>query len=789
MVSRTLDKKVLRDLWALRGQALAIAVVIAGGVATFVMCLSVLQTLEETRAGFYRDYRFAEVFAALKRAPDGLGERLREIPGVRWATTRVVAPLTLEVEGFSEPITGELVSLPENDPAALNQVYLRAGRRVSPDRDDEVLISDGFAEAHGLGPGDRLRCVVNGHRKDLRVVGVALAPDYVFQLGPGTLLPDFSRYGVLWMAREPLSVAFDMDGAFNRVSLTLTPRAEVQEVIDRVDEALAPYGGTGAFEREDQLSHRYLNEEFKQLRLMARMFPAIFLGVAAFLLNVVVARLVSTQREQIAALKAFGYSNLEVGLHYAKLVVVIVLLGTALGVAFGGWLGKGMSDMYIEFYRFPSLTYMLRPWVVLSAAAISLASALVGTLVAVRRAVQLPPAEAMRPEAPARYRVSLVERLGLRRLLPQSARMILRGLERRPVNSSLSVIGIGFACALLMVSSFFSDATDYMIYVQYNLVQREDLTVNFVEPTSRKALFELQGLPGVWRGEPFRSAGVILRSEQRSYRTGLQGVAPGNELHQLLDAKLRPFQPPAEGLLLSDAVAKILRVQPGDRIVVEVLEGARPKVEVEVAALVREFVGTSCYMSLDALNRLLGEGHAITGAHLTYDPRYEAEIFSALHDRPRVAGILSVGSSLATLRETMQRQLLTFAFFSTLLASSIAFGVVYNAARIALSERSRELASLRVLGFTRWEISTILLGELGLLTALAIPVGWGIGLGLCYGMVQTWQNDLFRIPFVVETQTFTFAAVVVLVSAAISAFVVRRRLDRLDLVSVLKTRE
>jgi len=785
----SLDRKLVRDLWSLKGQALAITLVIASGVATYVMCLSVLQTLQSTRADFYRDHRFAEVFASLKRAPEGVAARVAETPGVRRVGTRVVAPLTLEVAGFEEPITGQLVSVGDEDSGGLNQVFVRAGRRVSPLRDDEVMISDGFAAAHELEPGDTIVGVVNGRRKELRIVGVALAPDFVFQLGPGTLLPDFKRYGILWMARRPLGRAYDMDGAFNALSLTLSADAKEEDVIDRLDLILAPYGGMGAYARADQLSHRYLNEEFKQLEAMARMFPVIFLGVAAFLLNVVVARLVTTQREQIAALKAFGYRNLEVGFHYAKLVVVIVLVGAALGVAFGGWLGQGMSEMYIEYYRFPELRYELQPWVALSAVLISVAAALVGTFVAVRRAVKLPPAEAMRPEPPARFRISLVERLGLGRLLPQSARMIVRGLERRPVNSFLTVVGIAMACALIMVSSFFGDAAGYMLYIQYNLVQREDLSVNFVEPTSRKALFELQGIPGVERGEPYRQVGVILRKGQLSHRTGIQGVEIGSRLHQLLDQDLRPFQPPPEGLLLSDALAKILGVVPGDTIQVEVQEGSRPVLEVPVAGLVREFLGTSNYMSLPALNRLLGEGPAITGAYLAVDRRQQAAIYRALQDRPRVAGVLSVGSSLVALKETMNRQMLLFAFFNTLLASSIAFGVVYNAARIALSERSRELASLRVLGLTRWEISTIFLGELGLLTALAIPLGWGLGFAMCYGMIQTWQNDLFRIPFVVDASTFTFAAVIVLISAGISSFVVRRQLDRLDLVAVLKTRE
>lgn len=789
MFVSSLDRKLVRDLWKLKGQALAITLVIASGVATYVMCLSVLQTMESTRAEFYRDFRFAEVFVSLKRAPEGVAERVALIPGVRRVESRVVAPLTLEVEGYTEPITGQLVSVSDEGTGALNQVFVRAGRRVSPLRDDEVMLSDGFAAAHGLGPGDTIGGIVNGRRKELRIVGVVLAPDFVFQFGPGTLLPDFERYGVLWMARRPLGRAFDMDGAFNTLSLTLTADAGLEDVIDRVDDLLRPYGGLGAYARKDQLSHRYLSEEFKQLAVMAKVFPVIFLGVAAFLLNVVVARLVTTQREQIAALKAFGYRNLEVGFHYAKLVVLIVVAGTAVGAAFGGWLGQGMSEMYVEYYRFPVLRYELQPWVVLSALLISIGSALIGTFVAVRGAVKLPPAEAMRPEPPASYRVSLVERLGLGGILPQSARMIVRGLERRPFNSVLTVLGIAMACALIMVSSFFADSASFLTYVQYNLVQREDLTVTFVEPASRKALFELQGIPGVERGEPFRQVAVILRKGQLSRYVGVQGVEPGSQLHQLLDSELRPFQAPSEGLLLSEALAKIMGIKPGDVVQIEVLEGSRPTVEVPVAGLVREFIGTSNYMSLPALNRLLGEGPSINGAYLAVDSQHQSTVYRALQDRPRVAGILNVGSSLVVLKETMKRQMLMFAFFNTLLASSIAFGVVYNAARIALSERSRELASLRVLGLTRWEISTIFLGELGLLTALAIPLGWGLGYAMCYGMIQTWQNDLFRLPFVVSAGTFTFAAVVVLVSAGISSFIVRRQLDTLDLVAVLKTRE
>lgn len=785
---RVLDRKVLREFWETRGQALAIAMVIAGGVATLVMSLSTLESLQTTRTAFYRDYRFAEVFANLKRAPEGVAERLRDIPGVQRVQTRVVAQVTLDIEGFPDPATGRLVSL-GREPALLNDLYLRAGRTVDPLRDDEVVVSESFAEAHGFIPGDEIGAVVNGRRKQLTIVGIALSPEYVYAIRPGAVFPDFEAFGILWMAEEPLANAYDMGGAFNDVTLTVSPGVDVDDVIARVDEILDRYGGLGAYDRSDQVSHRFLNEEFRQLEQMATIFPTIFLAVAAFLLNVVVGRLIRTQREEIATLKAFGYRNRDVAIHFSKLVTLIVLLGTAAGVTAGAWLGGGLARMYMDFYKFPFLEYRLPAWVVLVGGLVSLGASLAGTLYSVLQAAREPPAEAMRPEPPARYRETIVERLGLRWLFSEPTRMILRNLQRRPVKSLLSAVGMALACSILMVGFFFSDAVDYMIEVQYGLSQRDDMAVTFVEPTSYRARFDLTSLPGVGHVEVFRSVPVRLRHEHRTYRTAIQGMQPDGDLVRLLDTDLETFDVPAEGVILTDYLGEILEIRPGDTLTAEVLEGSRPVLEVPVAGLVKEYIGVSAYMRLESLNHWMREGHAISGAWLAVDEPRQDEVIAALEEAPRVAGTVVRTAAIDNFYETMGETLLTFAFFNTLLAGSIAFGVVYNSARIALSERSRELASLRVLGFRRGEVSYILLGELGILTLVALPIGFAIGRGLCAYTIMGLQTDLFRIPLVIDSSTYSFSAAVVVASAVISALIVRRRVDHLDLVSVLKMRE
>ncbi len=786
---RVLNRKLWRDLVELRGMVLAIALVQVGGVATFVMSLSTYDTLLVARDDYYREQRFAEVFALLKRAPETVAGRLQAIPGVERVQTRVFAAARLTVPGFADPVIGTLVSIPEDRPPDLNSLHLRRGRRVVADQDDEVLVNDAFAEAHELQPGDTLQATINGRRKQLTIVGIAMSPEYMYAIAPGAVFPDFERYGIMWMGRTALAAAYNMEGAFNDVSFTLVDGAIASDVIQRVDRVLERYGGLGAFARRDQTSHRFLDEELKGLQTMAAVFPVIFLGVAAFLLNVVITRLVNTQRNQIAILKAFGYSNLAVGRHYAALVLMIVGLGLAGGIVAGIWMGKGLSALYMDFYRFPFSEYHLQTDVVLLAALVSIVAGMTGTLVAVYRAVQLPPAEAMRPETPAIYRETLIERLGLQRLFSQPTRMIARHIERRPVKSLLSISGIAAACGIIMVANFQSDAITYMIDVQYAMSQTQDLTVTLTEPTSHHALHSLAGLQGVQHAEGIRAVPARLRFEHRSYRGAIQGLEPDGVLRRVLDADLKRVELPAQGVVLTDFLAELLGIEPGERLTVEVLEGNRPVLQVPVVGLTSEYLGVSAYMQRATVNRLLQEGDAINGVYLDIDARHSERIYRDLDDMPRVAGTVVRETAIRSFHKTMEETILFFSFVTALLGGIIAFGVVYNSARIALSERDRELASLRVLGFTRGEVAYILLGELAVATLLALPLGYLFGRELCRYLSDAFRSDLYRVPLVLEADTFAFAASVVLASAVVSGMLLWRKLNRLDLIGVLKTRE
>ncbi len=785
----SLQRKLLRDLWQVKGQALAIALVIGSGVAMFVMYLSTFHSLRLTQTAYYERYRFAEVFAGLKRAPLGLREEVARIPGVARVDARVVMEVTLDVPGLTEPASGRLVSVPVPYEPMLNDVFLRRGRYLAPGRADEVLVSEGFALKRVLKPGDRIGAVINGRRRDLHIVGIALSPEYVYSIRPGELMPDDERFGIFWMERRALASAFNMEGGFNSLALRLLPGVRVEDVIARVDRALEPYGGLGAIPRRLQTSHWYMDNEISQLQSVGLVLPMVFLAVAAFLLNVVLTRIVSVQREQIAALKAVGYTNGELARHYTGWGLVIAIVGAVIGTAAGAWLGSLMTLMYNDFFRFPILAYQLRASVVLGAAAVSLVSAVLGTIGAVARAVRLPPAEAMRPEPPARYRESWLERAGLKRWLAQPVRMVLRNIGRHPVRATTSVVGMALSVAILVLGTFFNDSIDELLRMQFFVAERQDFTVSFVEPLSGGAIHEVEALPGVLGVEPLRAVPARLRSAHRTRQVAITGLIAAPRLNRIVDVRAGVVTLPPDGLILTTTLADILDVTTGDVVTIEVLDGRRPVRTATVAGLVEEYMGLSAYMRIDALRRLLREGDTLSGAYLQVDAAEVENLYGRLKRTPRVAGVARKTAAIESFQETMGDMFYVMILFNVMFSGIIAFGVVYNAARVSLSERTRDLASLRVLGFTIREISFILLGELAVLTLVAIPIGLVMGYFFATLLVDAFGTELYRFPLVIRPRTYAFAACTVIAAATISGMVVRRRLDRLDLVAVLKTRD
>jgi putative ABC transport system permease protein len=790
-----LERKLLRDLARMKGQLLTIALVVAAGIAAYVSLQGNYVSLERAREAYYDRYRLGDVFAHLERAPVGVAARLEDLPGVARVEARLVEPATIALEG-EDPIRTQVISLGASERAPLNGVRLASGRMVDPTRADEALLLSAFAEAQRIAVGARLPVVMNGRERELTIVGIAQSPEHVMAVQVGEVAPDPRRFAVLWMDHDTLAAAYDMRGAFNDVVIALqasdSPAARAEReaaLIAGVDRLLESYGGLGAYGRARHPSNALVEGELQQLEAMSTVLPGIFLAVAALLLNVVISRLVHLQRPEIATLKAVGYGDVAIGLHFLELVLVIAALGSALGVGVGSWLGSAMLDLYRKYFDFPDLAFQLDGRSVAVGVFISAGAAVLGAQSAVRSVVALPPAEAMRPTAPARYGRSILDRLRLSRVAGASANMVVRELERRPLRAGMSVLAIAASVGLMVVGGWYYDAIDALVETQFHETLREDVTVSFIEPQPERAVRELAHLPGVLDAEGLRAVPVRFRAGHRHRDATIVAYRDDLTLRQPRDKHGRAVGLPESGILLTDKLAEILDVVPGDVVEVAVREGARQQGKLLVAGLIDESFGLQGHMRAAALADWLGEEPTVSQALLRVDSLAATTLDQRLRELPDVAGVARKREILARFRDQSAGMIMTVATIITLFAATITIGVVYNNARIALSLRSRDLASLRVLGFHPHEVSLLLLGEMAIQVLVALPFGMFFGKLFVLGLASTVDPETFRLPVVITTWSYGLAVLVALGASVVSALFVRRQVDNLDLIGVLKTRE
>ncbi|MEP3438502.1 MAG: FtsX-like permease family protein [Hoeflea sp.] len=785
-----LDRKLVRDLARLWAQSLAVALVMACGVMTLILALGATRALEETRAAFYDRTRFADVFATATRAPGSIKADIAAIDGVSAVETRIVNPVIIEIEGMAEPATGMVISIPDHGEPAVNRLYLRSGRMPEPGRTDEATVIESFADAHGFRPGDSFDVLINGRKRNLSITGITLSPEYVYAIGPGDMVPDQKRFGVIHMHRAVLEGAYDMNGAFNNVSLTLARNADKNDVVARLDTILKPHGGTGAYERTDHMSDAFLDSELTQLRAMAKVIPPIFLFISAFLVNMILTRLIALEREQIGLLKAVGYSNAAIAWHYAKLTLLISLVGVVIGGIAGTRLGHGMAALYGEFYSFPFLVFSQQPDLYVISIVVTIAAALAGAANAIMGAVRLPPAVAMRPPAPTGYHSFFSGTPGAFRLpFSQLTIMAMRHLVRWPMRTALTTLGTALPVALLITSLFAFDSVDHMIDTVWFRADRQDATLTFAADLSPDAIRDVARLPGVIAAEPFRAQAATLRNRNLSRNVQIIASDPQTDISRILDQDFKPIKLPEAGILLSERLADHLDVAPGDQLEVELSDGRGRRVSVPLVGLTNSYVGLNANMSRQALDRLSGLGPRLSGARVIVDENDIGKLYAEIKQTPAIASVALQGVSRQRFEQVIDENIGISVTIYVSLAVIITFGVIYNSARIQLSERARELASLRVFGFTNGEVSRVLLTELGVMVVLAQPLGWLIGRSFSELVAKGFESDLFRIPLIINPSTYAVSSLVVLGGALVSALIVRRRIDRLDLIRVLKTRD
>lgn len=782
----TVTKKLIRDLWSLKWQVFTIALVVCSGISVLIASVSTYDSLNRAQQNFYSHYHFSDIFVSLKRAPNSIQKRLQEVPGISLVDTRIVYDATLDIGDLSEPAIGRFISLSDNSEQKLNALYLKEGRWPQEDKSNEVVVNESFALANRLMPGDYLYALLNGHRQKLQIVGVVLSPEFVYAIKGDDILPDNKHFGIFWMPYKSLASVFTMQNAFNSIVISIAPQSNQNQIIDSLERILQPYGLISSYSQDEQISNRFVSNEIKQQKIIATFIPTLFISVAAFLLNIVIGRLVFKQRQQIATLKALGYENLTIGLYYLKFVLVIVFIGAIAGVLLGAWLGKQMTFLYAEYFRFPNYQYYLNPWIPIFGIGLSFLAASTGALNSILQVNILAPAIAMRPTIVGTYKAVKLEKSSFFKKMSISAKLIVRYFFRHPIRMLLTIIGIGLSMTMVILGLFWNDAINYIIKQQFQISQRENATLTFTEPLDYHVLLELRNIDGILAVEGYRMTAIKIKHLNMSDQIMLFGMPPDSKLKQVLNLNGTVIAPGPYQILLSKGLAEKLQVNVGQNVELEFLEQTRPKTQLKVTGLVDDYIGVAAYADIQLVNRILSEDRIINAAGILVDQTKTSKIYKALKELPKVTTVTFKSSIINAFKETFAKHILVFTTILASFAVVIAVGVVYNNTRITMAERNWELATLRVIGLTESEVSHILLGNIVVEFILAIPLGLLLGYEVTKGMLFLMQTDWFKIPFIIEPKTYALSVIVVIISGILSGFVAQREIKKLDLTIVLK---
>lgn len=791
---RPLDKKLLREIRFNAGSLLVVVVIIAFGAGSYVGMGSAQRVLETSQAAYYNAYRFADFWVDVKKAPLTEIERLAELKGVEIVQSRVVFDIILDLPDQPRPVNGRLISFPEQrDASTLNDLFLIRGTGFSRDRDEELIVSDSFALAHDLGPGDQIHLILNRRREAFTIVGTCVSPEYVYMVrGEGDLMPDPEHFGVLYVKERYARDVLDFQDACNNVVgrfASISP-SQQKTLLGDIETRLEPYGVFSAILRERQASNRFLTDEIDGLRVSAVIMPLIFLAVSAMALSVLLRRLVERQRVTIGTLKALGYSNARLFRHFIFFGLIVGFVGGLIGCVIGIGLRQSMINLYAEFYHFPKYIIEAHPELMLQAVGISVLFAVVGALRGARRVLRLQPAESMRAKPPEKGHAIVLERWrGLWRRLDFKTHLALRDVFRNKGRTISGVASATIACSILIMMFSMFDAVHFMVAFQFEHTNRGNATIGMRDARNAGALFEGRNMPSVIYAEPTLGVVCDMRNGRFSRRQSILGLDQPHILTVPRDAGLQPIEIPSEGLVLSKKLASILHVAAGDTVELKPIRGQPQPRTAFVSGIVDSFIGIDCYASIGYLSEVIDQPASVNGIQARIDENARPAFFAAVKDLPNAQGLSLNRDAQANIEETFVKSLRYSIGVMILFAGVIGCGSLINLATVEIGDRTREISTLRVLGYHPREIAGVYLRQNAVIFGLGLLAAIPLGYFLVVALSRAYDTELFRMPVIFRWQAVGWSLLISAMFVVIAQVVVVRKIQKLDWLEGVKVKE
>lgn len=784
---KVLAKKLWRDLNDLKGQVFTLAILVVCGVAVLVSSWSSYQSLELSQKDYYQRFNFADIFIDFQRAPKEVLEQVQKIPGVEQAEGRIIDDALLEIPGQLEPGLGRFISWNKNQ--QLNQIYLIEGRWPEHGAEVEVLVHQSFAKAHNYHVGDRLSASFKGKKTTVQISGIGLSPEYIYALSPVSIFPDDQHFGIFWVLSEELEQLAQMQGSINNIVTSISADSSIGAIKMSLDLLLDQYGTLGAYDRSKQMSNLFIQDEIREQKSMAAVIPTIFVLVGAFILNIVMSRLISLHRSQICILKAMGYSSFQLSLYYLKLITFILVLGIVPGLLLAEGIGRYYTFLYGRYFHFPHMEFKITMESFLMGFGSGLLPGWIASLRSLLQVYKMAPAEGMRPPSPPNYRMNLAEKRGLIKLNNIFNRMIYRDLFFRPWRLTAAVIGISGAVAIIVTGNFWVDIVNFMIKRQFYEMNREDLEVQLLYPRSYDILNEVRMLPGVIYVEGARSVPVRMRFKSEAHETRILSFNKQSQLRTIIGESGKSIPLPENGVLLSSIFKNKYELQLGQSLEFEILRGQKHVFTLPISGFVDDLMGSSAYIGVDLMNKLIKEESSFDVLFMKVDSSKIDSLYAKLKSSLHVGSVTVKTLLLNSFKKTVAEMISVFTSILMVFSVAISGAIIFNISRITFSEKNWELASLRILGFGIGTVFNLLFVYIGVQVLMALLPGVFLGYFLSFASIHFLHTDTLVFPLVIEPKTYGVSIVAVILTYLISGLFVYGKVKKINMSEALKARD
>ncbi|WP_297427243.1 FtsX-like permease family protein [Clostridium sp.] len=784
-----LFRNLLRDIKKSKGQFISILIIVILGVAFYTALNSVFRNLSNSSEQYYEEYRLADIWVDLYKAPASVKDKIEKLPYVKMTSERIVNDASINIS--EENATLRFITLPDIKKDIVNDIVIKSGRYFSEDDSNQCLLDEDFFKANNLSLGDYIYPVINGNKVKLKVIGCVKSPEFVYTLKDSSeIMSDNKKFGIVYIKQSFGEAIFDYKGLVNNISIKLSSGSNVENAKDDIKKVLRNYGVKSVIDRDEQTSSKMISEKIKQLKSMGGSFPVIFFMVASIIIYIMMGRMVENQRVQIGVLKALGFTNLQVLTYYMSYSAIIAVIGSLIGSILGTYMGLGLTKLYNQYFNLPLGDVKIYGEFVIPAFILTLLFCLFAGYNSCKIIFKITPSEAMREKSPQGGKKTLIEKIEfIWRSISYLGKIIIRNLFRYKRRALLTSLGIIFSSAILLVALGMSDSINFMMKEQYEGIQNYDIKVIFSKLISVEDLNNIKNIDHVKQLEPVLETGVEISNGWKSKDVGFTALVKEPQIYRVQDSNGSAISLPSNGILISEKLADMLGVKVNDTVNIKFFYPGKEKQEAIVKGIIVQYLGLSVYTSMDNCKSMLGEGMIASSAVLKLDSNnFESEVKNELKDMPGVTSVESKSDSLNALLKNMGA---TQSSVGTMimLAAILLIAVLYNIATINIFERQRELATLKVLGFTNNEIKKLIFHENYIITIFGMLVGLPFGKWLGSYMMKMSSTESYTIPYVVELRSYIITVILTLVFTFITNLILMRKIKSIDMLEVLKNKE